>query len=437
MPSAATSNTSTTNTTTAANVVSTVKKKKKQKQNQKKRVNFFDSDSSSTSSNHDDDIKTAKKTDSPAKRSTVPQQQSHTTKAKKPFPSTIPATKAAKTAASAKKNATQKQKQLQKESSYSDLLSSPSVKERMRSLPSAKKEAKNAVPPVLTPTKAAAPLGQQQQRRATVTIQKAKPKMATQTSKKATTAKAKGVSTPHASAVKTNRSAAAPTKAPSTNANSASTSSLMLPQPPQPKVPAPVTSNRCALAIDTRFIDTPLGQEFGADWIDECDSFLHSLSSRGAHPHILACSARKEKSTAHTSRKRFALTTQIVVDAPNIHYSNDNEDDDDIYLEEKEEDDARRVTPAWIPPPPNMENTDRKAVKVPKHLLANESWTHFGELGTYKICFLSLVTNTCYLAISSQSEKNLGAHQWKRLSRKTPRQNRRLPVPLKSADLWM
>ena len=435
MPSAASTNTATTATTTTntttANVVSTVKKKKK-KQNEKKRLNIFeDSDSSNSSSSIHD------KTDSPTKRSPVPLRQ--LAKHKKPFPSIIPATKAAKTAASVKKNATKRQ--LQREPSYSDLLSSPSVKERMRSLPSAKKEA--AVPPVLTPTKAAASQQQQQQqqqqRRATVTIQKAKPKKASQTSKKTTTTKTKGASTARAGVVKTNCSTeAASTKAPSASTNSAtgSTSSLLEPQPPQRIIPVPTTHNRCAIAIDTRFIDTPLGQEFGADWIDECDAFLESLSSRGAHPHILTCSARKEKATTHTSRKRYSLTAQVVApEQQNVHNNNDI-DDDDMDPQTKEQDDMHRVTPAWIPPPPNMDNTDRKAVKVPKHLLANESWTHFGELGTYKFCLCFMFD--ALLPFSSRSLNTILVSQWKRSSKKMPRRNQQQHLaPQKSADLWM
>ena len=385
MPSVSTTATTTTTATTAANVVSTVKKKKIQKQNQKKRVNVFDSDSSSSGSYQDGDIKPTNTTDSPTK---LDEDNATRTRTKKPFPSTIPSTRLNKTAASvSKRNALQAQKQLQKEPSYSDLLSSPSVKERMRSLPSAKKEiseakSKGLIPPVLTPTKMKAPSAQQQQK-STVKIRKGKPKLPTQTSvktKRATgTLKAKNVSTASASAIKINHS-----KNSTNNANfSAVTHQQAHLAPTEPNTN--ILNNRCAIAFDTRFLDTPLGQNFGTDWIDDIESFLASLASRGARPHILTCSAKKEKATTHSSRKRYSLTAKVVASGQEQNSTEDDSDDDSDPG--KESQDTHCVTPAWIPPPPNMNNRDRKAVKVPKHLLANESWAHFGELGTFPLFY--------------------------------------------------
>ena len=117
--------------------------------------------------------------------------------------------------------------------------------------------------------------------------------------------------------------------------------------------------NRYAMAFDTRFVKTDLGRKTGETFLNECHAFLESLSSRGAEPSLLVHSTQKEITG---SRKRPVLAVRVA----------------DSWHDE----DAKPVLVAtFIAPPINMANkVNRKAVQVPKPLLANNSWKHFGEM---------------------------------------------------------
>ncbi|CAB9520347.1 expressed unknown protein [Seminavis robusta] len=96
-------------------------------------------------------------------------------------------------------------------------------------------------------------------------------------------------------------------------------------------------TNRFVIAFDSRFLDTLEGRQTAMELIEENHNFLDSLASKGASPYLLA------------SSDPTATAAQIL-----------------------EQDDC--IEPAWITP------SNKNNVRVPKQLLASNSWEHFGQI---------------------------------------------------------
>jgi hypothetical protein len=209
---------------------------------------------------------------------------------------------------------------------------------------SSKRKSKQAMPPALTPKRVPS------KARPTVTIQR--------------TAQKRASSHPHL-----------PVAAALSPRSTTTSSSRSPPSESRRCEDATIAPNRCAIAFDTRFLETQECQEAASQLMDEYHNFLGSLAARGITPTILVCSIPKVKTAQGnripSSRRRNAVAVQSW--SPEEEEGLQDADDDD---EPKKD-----IVPTWICPPINNGNkVNRKAVQVPKPLLANDSWKHFGEM---------------------------------------------------------
>lgn len=134
---------------------------------------------------------------------------------------------------------------------------------------------------------------------------------------------------------------------------------------------------RHALAVDTRALDTQEGLHiFHSTIRQEALDFLRVLAKRGAAPCILACFTQKttfksSKSPRGSSNARAAIQATAMRTESNTLLANlEGDSSDDTLLQ-----------PVPIRPPVNAKNVqNRKAVHVPKRMLAHDSWKLFGDL---------------------------------------------------------
>jgi hypothetical protein len=132
------------------------------------------------------------------------------------------------------------------------------------------------------------------------------------------------------------------------------------------------TPFRHALAIDSRFFETKDGERVAKQALTECSSFLRCLVERGVAPCIIACTQLEEP----MSVKKTARAKKPILGVCSVRLTREHLD----KLEQEETGDFLSLVP--VRPPLNAENTkNRKAVHVPKSLLAHASWKLFGDLG--------------------------------------------------------
>jgi hypothetical protein len=147
---------------------------------------------------------------------------------------------------------------------------------------------------------------------------------------------------------------------------------------------APSPSVRHALAVDTRALETDEGMTAFQNVREQILSFVGILSKRGAVPCILGF-ARIQQHTKTSPRDR--TNGRGVMEATAMHLSRNVT----IALERGIGGDDL-IAPVPIRPPLNAGNKqNRKAVLVPKRLLAHDSWKLFGDLGKslfYRLVFL-------------------------------------------------
>lgn len=139
----------------------------------------------------------------------------------------------------------------------------------------------------------------------------------------------------------------------------------------------PAPRVRHALAVDTRALDTTEGMAIYNQHIrQQALEFLGLLAQRGAAPCILASSTLAQSSTAAGKKSprgggRAAIQATAMLMTPNVRAALERGDSDNL------------LQPVAIRPPVNAKNVqNRKAVLVPKRMLAHDSWKLFGDLGT-------------------------------------------------------
>jgi hypothetical protein len=141
------------------------------------------------------------------------------------------------------------------------------------------------------------------------------------------------------------------------------------------------TPFRHALAIDSRFLETKDGERVAKQTLMECSSFLRCLVERGVAPCILGCTQLEEP----ISVKKTARAKKLILGVRSVRLTREHLD----QLEQEATDDFLSLV--WVRPPLNAENTkNRKAIHVPKSLLAHASWKLFGELGK-TVCVSSAI----------------------------------------------
>jgi len=140
----------------------------------------------------------------------------------------------------------------------------------------------------------------------------------------------------------------------------------------------PVPRVRHALAVDTRALDSEEGMAIFANVRDQALAFLSILAKRGAAPSILACStqAAVAKSPRGTMQATAMRMTSLQV----------------LAALKQQETSQSLLQAIPIRPPVNAKNVqNRKAVLVPKRMLAHDSWKLFGEMGTsFAVLFATL-----------------------------------------------
>ena len=140
------------------------------------------------------------------------------------------------------------------------------------------------------------------------------------------------------------------------------------------------TPFRHALAIDSRFLETKDGERVAKQALAECSFFLRCLVERGVAPCILACTQLEEPPT---SVKKTARAKIPIMGVRSARLTREHLD----KLEQEEATDNFLLSLVPVRPPLNAENTkNRKAVHVPKCLLAHASWKLFGDLGKTGVC---------------------------------------------------
>ena len=136
----------------------------------------------------------------------------------------------------------------------------------------------------------------------------------------------------------------------------------------------PIPRVRHALAVDTRALDTEEGMLIFQNVREQVLTFLAMLSRRGAAPCILGCSTQQE--SVRKSKSPRGGSARGVMQATAMHTI-------EILAALEKGDDSSLLQPVLIQPPSNSTNVqNRKAVLVPKRLLAHDSWMLFGDLGT-------------------------------------------------------
>jgi hypothetical protein len=132
---------------------------------------------------------------------------------------------------------------------------------------------------------------------------------------------------------------------------------------------------RHALAVDTRALETDEGMATFHNVREQVLSFLSTLSKRGAAPCILGfVSAQKNSKKSPVARSN----ARGVMEATAMHLSRNVT----TTALERGIGGEDLIAPVPIRPPLNAGNKqNRKAVHVPKRLLAHDSWKLFGDLG--------------------------------------------------------
>ena len=131
-----------------------------------------------------------------------------------------------------------------------------------------------------------------------------------------------------------------------------------------------ITPFRRALAIDTRCLDTSDGKRVAKSTLEECRAFLRCLVERGLAPCILSWTQLQ----LPASDKKICRAKRPVIGLHSMHLT--------IEAKEKIENGivSQFFSEALIAPPVNSGNLDnRKAVHVPKSMLAHSSWKLFGD----------------------------------------------------------
>jgi hypothetical protein len=137
---------------------------------------------------------------------------------------------------------------------------------------------------------------------------------------------------------------------------------------------APSPNVRHALAVDTRALETDEGMTTFQNVREQVISFLSTLSKRGAAPCILGFASTQQQTKKSPRAKGIA---QGVMEAKAMHLSRHV-----MTALERGMGGDDLIAPVSIRPPLNAANKhNRKAVHVPKRLLAHDSWKLFGDLG--------------------------------------------------------
>ena len=139
---------------------------------------------------------------------------------------------------------------------------------------------------------------------------------------------------------------------------------------------------RHALAVDTRALETDEGMTTFQNVRQQIISFLSTLSKRGAAPCILGYSSMAQQQSLRSNKSPCVNRNACCVMKANaIHLSQSVATALERGIGGDLVDDL--IGPVPIRPPLNANNKqNRKAVHVPKRLLAHDSWKLFGDLGT-------------------------------------------------------
>ena len=138
---------------------------------------------------------------------------------------------------------------------------------------------------------------------------------------------------------------------------------------------------RHALAVDTRALETDEGMAAFHSVRQQALCFMSTLARRGAAPCVLGSShAVQQQSLRKAKSPRAGSNTRGAMEAKAKRLTKEELTALERFTATGLED---MIQPVLIHPPLNAGNVqNRKAVHVPKRLLAHDSWKLFGDLGT-------------------------------------------------------
>jgi hypothetical protein len=150
------------------------------------------------------------------------------------------------------------------------------------------------------------------------------------------------------------------------------------------KISSNIRSSRVrhALAVDTRALETDEGMATFQNVREQVISFLSTLSKRGAAPCILGYSSMAQQQSLRNNKSpRVKSNARGMMEAKAIRLSHNVATALERGIRGDLVDDL--IGPVPIRSSLNAKNKqNRKAVHVPKRLLAHDSWKLFGDLGT-------------------------------------------------------
>jgi hypothetical protein len=136
------------------------------------------------------------------------------------------------------------------------------------------------------------------------------------------------------------------------------------------------------IGIDTRTLETYMGDSVGQIFLKNVISFLESCNEQGILPSVFSRTVLKDIKTKGKSTIR---ASQATIEAKAMHLSLEDIQSSSTFGGDMNQDFGNLckelLSPIPIRPPVNMGNTsNRSVVHVPKRLLASDSWRLFGDL---------------------------------------------------------